>query len=142
MALADAVTNFVLAVPTILRLSSIEDEVPPGFADLLHLSFSCLQKWEATLPPLAGNLPHSASRNTTITVRPSHTVQPTPKSSTIEDWGSVVELLWQATMQLSDVRLWHQATYRLLVWRAMSGQECDIGEWARREVVVNVAQKL
>jgi len=142
MTLADAVTNFVLAAPTILRLSSLENEVPPGFADLLHLSFSSLEKWEATLPPLVGNLPHSTSENTTKGARPSHVVQPPPKSSIIEDWGSVVEMLWQATMQLSDVQLWHQATYRLLVWRAMSGQACNVGEWARREVVANVAQKL
>ncbi|KAG6375258.1 ribosome 60S biogenesis N-terminal-domain-containing protein [Boletus reticuloceps] len=76
-----------------------------------------------------------------------------PKDSTtvpatldpLRTWDEIVEALWRAAMApVNDDDdgthgTWTMAmlTRRLLVWRALVGEEaCPVGEWARREVVL------
>ncbi|KAF8128177.1 ribosome 60S biogenesis N-terminal-domain-containing protein [Boletus edulis] len=63
----------------------------------------------------------------------------------LRTWGEIVEALWRAAMApVNDDDdgthgTWTMAmlTRRLLVWRALVGEEaCPVGEWARREVVL------
>ncbi|KAF8548696.1 hypothetical protein OG21DRAFT_1489159 [Imleria badia] len=53
-------------------------------------------------------------------------------------WGEIVEVLWRVAMSLDDgTHAWAMLTTRLVVWRALVGEEaCQVGEWARKEVVL------
>jgi len=55
-------------------------------------------------------------------------------------WGNGVEALWQITMTLEyKTATWDALICRLLLWRAMVGEdETVVGEWARREVIRNL----
>ena len=56
----------------------------------------------------------------------------------LRTWGEIVEALWRAAMSLDDgTHAWAALTRRLIVWRALVGEEaCPVGEWARKEVVL------
>jgi len=62
-----------------------------------------------------------------------------PPADPLQTWGEVVEVLWRVAMSLDDdgTHAWAMLTRRLLVWRALVGEEaCGVGEWARKEVVL------
>lgn len=58
----------------------------------------------------------------------------------LRTWGEIVEALWRAGMSLTHddgTHAWTMLTQRLVVWRALVGEEgSQVGEWARKEVVV------
>ncbi|KAH0839437.1 ribosome 60S biogenesis N-terminal-domain-containing protein [Lanmaoa asiatica] len=63
----------------------------------------------------------------------------------LQTWGEIVEMLWRVAMSLDDdddddgthVHGWAMLTRRLVVWRALVGEEASpVGEWARKEVVL------
>lgn len=59
----------------------------------------------------------------------------------LQMWGSAVEALWRVTMTLDNKpSAWDALTARLLIWRAIVGTEgSTLGEWARKQVVHNMA---
>ena len=65
-----------------------------------------------------------------------HDVPPT--DDPLGTWGEIVEALWRIAMSLDDgTPAWAMLTRRLVVWRALVGEEaCQVGEWARKEVVL------
>ncbi|KAG9316608.1 hypothetical protein JVU11DRAFT_2662 [Chiua virens] len=52
-------------------------------------------------------------------------------------WGQIVETLWRAAMSLDKgTPVWGMLTRRLIVWRALIGEDgSQVGEWARKEAV-------
>ncbi|KAH9916809.1 ribosome 60S biogenesis N-terminal-domain-containing protein [Fomitopsis serialis] len=59
----------------------------------------------------------------------------------VQEWGECVERLWRTCM-VQDVKCveWDALTHRLLVWNAVKvGEQTVVGEWARQEVVQNLA---
>jgi len=57
----------------------------------------------------------------------------------LRTWGVVVETLWRVAMALEGdgTHTWAMLTRRLVVWRAIVGEEVSpVGEWARKEVVL------
>jgi nucleolar pre-ribosomal-associated protein 1 len=96
------------------------------------INFSNFQMLSSpTLPRPPFQPPHRSHR--------LHT--PLPKSNaqdTLWLWGWSVEYLWRASMTGGHraPEGWGALTRRLLIWRAMVGEEgSEVGEWARREVV-------
>ena len=65
-----------------------------------------------------------------------HDVPPT--TDPLRAWGEIVEALWRVAMSLGDgTHAWAVLTRRLVVWRALVGEEaCQVGEWSRKEVVL------
>ncbi|TFK24236.1 hypothetical protein FA15DRAFT_423825 [Coprinopsis marcescibilis] len=56
-------------------------------------------------------------------------------------WGRLVELLWRVVMSSNcqEPEIWNKLTSRLLVWRAIVGEEnSKEGEWARIQCVLNL----
>ena len=54
-------------------------------------------------------------------------------------WGATVEALWRVAMTLEGdgTHMWAMLTQRLVVWRALVGEEdSPVGEWARKQVVL------
>ncbi|KAF8838207.1 hypothetical protein BDN67DRAFT_955439 [Paxillus ammoniavirescens] len=64
-----------------------------------------------------------------------HDVQAT--SDPLRTWGEIVEALWRVSMSLEHgTCVWDVLTRKLLIWRAISGdEESQVGEWVRREVI-------
>ncbi|KLO07343.1 hypothetical protein SCHPADRAFT_652933 [Schizopora paradoxa] len=62
-------------------------------------------------------------------------------STSIDTWGTIIELLWSVTMTGDSVsEAWNALTCRLLLWRTMNPTS-EAGEWARREVVRAVSHR-
>ena len=55
-------------------------------------------------------------------------------------WGEVVVGLWRASMASGGSQgAWDELTPRILIWNMFVDGEDQSAEWARREVVRNVA---
>ncbi|KAF9224544.1 hypothetical protein BS17DRAFT_780022 [Gyrodon lividus] len=80
-------------------------------------------------------------QDTPTLANPPHRAQGLHEMLAISDplraWGGIVEALWRVSMSLEHgTRVWDALTRRLLIWRAVSGEnEYQAGEWARKEVV-------
>lgn len=92
-------------------------------------------------------LRHPVERNPHALPPPPHRGQglhDVPKTEEpLWSWGEIVERLWRAAMSLGDdgtrahVHVWAMLTSRLVVWRALVGEEATrVGEWARKEGVL------
>ena len=55
----------------------------------------------------------------------------------VQVWGDAVETLWRIAMTFeTKISAWNTLTCRLLLWRAIVGEDASVvGEWARREVI-------
>jgi nucleolar pre-ribosomal-associated protein 1 len=85
---------------------------------LLHSSLSDKQN---------SGLPHRA---TAIRIEGVH-------NPTLEIWAECVEKLWQVAMMLPGRTLtWDALSARMVLWRALAGEEASLTtEWVRRETV-------
>lgn len=55
----------------------------------------------------------------------------------LQVWGKGIESLWRASMTFTEKSAaWDALSSRLLLWRALVGEEeSHMGEWARKEIV-------
>lgn len=89
------------------------------------------------------HIKHSASYRKTISnaSSPPHSAFRLHEAPACDDhvqvWGDAVEALWRITMTFeTKISAWDTLTCRLLLWRAMVGEDASVvGEWARREVI-------
>jgi nucleolar pre-ribosomal-associated protein 1 len=70
-------------------------------------------------------------------------LEPMSEQDPVQVWGEGVEALWRITMTLeSKTPTWDALTCRLLLWRAIVGEDGSaVGEWARKEVVRNLGMQ-
>src|ERR1700722_14207430 len=123
-----------LVARAILRLSMLPGSSPSGLSSLLLNATARLEHVEKTIEiPETFPLLQSDSLPTA-----PHTARSTSDVVELELWGQSVEFLWRVTMTAPDKRWpsWDVLTPRLLLWRAMVGEEgSKVGEWTRREVI-------
>lgn len=147
--------NLVHATPAILRLVSLSGTVTDqiNFSTLLTLAFRNLEKSEAQIQdilsdklileklPSKYSLPTSPHRSITLHQRVviETILEPEQKFSL---WGKLVDMLLQSCMFLNQKPpVWDELVPRILIWRSVrgyTGEDGDISEWVRREVVVNL----
>ena len=81
--------------------------------------------------------PSSYSRHTSYSLHEVNT------ADSHELWGEVVVTLWRASMTSGSAgKAWDELTQRVLVWNVLVDGEDHTAEWARREVVWNMAQNM
>lgn len=132
------VTTLFRATQVMLRLSLL-DATSPQLLDLVSVALARLASVEHTLPT------DNVVKPMPLPALPPHSGQDLFKSVGDEDvlwwYGQCVETLWRVTMSSPEPSSqWADLTHKLLVWRAHAGSEHSmLGEWARREVVRNLA---
>lgn len=70
--------------------------------------------------------------------------EPYPVDNPLQLWGDSVEALWRVTMTFEEKSAaWDALSSRLVIWRAIVGEEVSaVGEWVRTEVVQNIGQSM
>lgn len=135
---------FSLAVQVILRLSVLPGPAIPGLVPLLAQATDCLKVLENTTMMTISSIDLSAVPNQP---RPPHQSVGLHESYHTENelqvWGKSVEALWRVSMTLEEKSSsWDILTTRLLIWRAVVGEDgSELGEWARRELLQNILQR-
>jgi hypothetical protein len=145
--------NLAHAVPVILRLASLNGANRCNFSTLLTLAFSNLEKLEAQLQDISSDeLQHDKRLSMYTPVTPPHrsitlhqriafetSLEPVQKLSL---WGKLVDMLLQSCMFLDrKPPIWDVLVPRILLWRSLRGDmgdDRDVSEWIRREVIVNL----
>jgi hypothetical protein len=58
-------------------------------------------------------------------------------------WGYIVETLWQLVTNTAQFQpMWDILSCRMLLWRSISGgQNSELGEWVRQQVVAFIQYK-
>lgn len=118
-----------------------------GLPALLTQAMACLEHLEIThdLRPIAISPPpgtHGTQKRAMLPFRSNQIHEANPAAGTIWEWGEIIEILWQVSMTFEEKpKSWDSLTSRLLIWRGVVGsQRCEMGEWARREVIANLNQ--
>ena len=125
-----------------LRLSTIPDVPGHPLLGVLARAAESLYHLESAIH--LHQLQQPIERNSPTLALPPHRAQGLlGVLTTVEPlraWGEIVEALWRAGTALeyaSGTHTWAMLTRRLLVWRALVGEEgSQVGEWARKEVVL------
>ncbi|KAF5371492.1 hypothetical protein D9615_009605 [Tricholomella constricta] len=134
-----------LVIQATLRLSLLPGPQVPELPCLLGLCVESLKHLEAstTVPPTSiGTSPSSPLPSGPL--YKAHEIHESLHcENPVQIWGAAVEALWRVSMSLEAVTGdWDLMTSRMLVWRALIGPGHDaaaMSEWARREVVRNMA---
>jgi nucleolar pre-ribosomal-associated protein 1 len=143
--LANTIEHLPFAVAGILRLSLLPGQTAVGLYSLLNKAVECLRRMEVTL-----SIPSSSARLSSATlvsceplVRACEIHEPYLEGEPLQTWGHCVEALWRATMTMeTKPPNWDVLCSRLLLWRAIMGQESSpLGEWARKQVVCNISNE-
>ncbi|KIM48447.1 hypothetical protein M413DRAFT_16355 [Hebeloma cylindrosporum] len=154
---------FPHAVPVILRLALLDGPPLAALPSLLDRSVDCLEKLESTMQFNLSS-PSISTTDQDINLIPypphrSHSIhQRLSSSSSVQNalqtepdpqqlYGVLLEMLWRASMTLDGkCAAWEKLTPRMLLWRSIApqnsanaGSRFEVAEWARREVVVNIA---
>ncbi|KAI1792498.1 ribosome 60S biogenesis N-terminal-domain-containing protein [Ganoderma leucocontextum] len=139
---------FIVTFPVILRLSLLGPP-PAQIPVLLQRSITWLAEMEADIAvPISACLsfPLDSNHRDHLPVLPHHSQQlfTIASPATLELWGNCVEALWRVSMTIPNKGPdWDGLSSRLLVWRAIAGAErSQVGEWERREMLVNLGIKL
>lgn len=126
----------------ILRLSLIPGVPFHSLRAVLSRAAEYLEYLEPTIH-LHRSLHRSLDvKNLVVLAQPPHRAQGLHSIPVTVDplrmWGEIVEMLWRASMSLDEgTHAWAMLTRRLVVWRALVGEEaCQVGEWARKEAVL------
>ena len=122
-------------VSTILRLITFMP-LPIELKEVVANSLSRLEAFEKglQLEPTAAQCAAPKAPHT------SNSLWHSIDASAISFWGYCVENLWRAAMSTDEAsEAWGALTSRLLIWRAIVGDTSQVGEWARREVVLNLS---
>ena len=140
--LATALENLVHATPVILRLALLPGCPLNNLSILLDHGLNCLSKFEKEVKFCS-----TVSQTLLVTDplgslhRSSGLHQPHLMKNPLRLWGLIVEMLWRSAMtQEQKCPAWDLLTPKLLVWRTIVGEEgSQVGEWARTQVLRNVA---
>ncbi|KAG6905791.1 hypothetical protein DXG01_000716 [Tephrocybe rancida] len=129
------------AIQTSLHLSLLPGPQIPDLPLLIHQLVNCVKASEAAIvvPP--------ASVKVLAKSHPSHLHRAHDIHETLSGtddrlhiWGSNLEALLRISMTLDETPTsWASITSRMLVWRAIAGRMDGLGEWARKEVIANLA---
>ncbi|OCH95273.1 hypothetical protein OBBRIDRAFT_767994 [Obba rivulosa] len=129
----------VVAIRAILRLSLLPGIPAPDMDTMIARCLERLRTWEEELAvPPTGRLPAGAQPETELPAAPhaSRDLFDTPSIETLHMWGECVQALWRVVMSMDNrSQQWDALTTRLLLWRSLRGNDEQIGEWARRQVV-------
>jgi nucleolar pre-ribosomal-associated protein 1 len=138
--------NLAHAAPVILRLASLSGSDQVNFTILLTFAFKSLERLEAQIQNVASDtkisskytLPGPPHRSATLHQRVT-ILEPGKQLSL---WGTLLEMLLQSCMFLDrKPPVWDASVPRILIWRSLRGDmgdDKDISEWARREVILNL----
>jgi nucleolar pre-ribosomal-associated protein 1 len=131
-------------MPALLRLSLLPGATSRTFDSLLDVAVKRLRDLEKVanipstseaedIPPIT-DIPSPPYRSQDIYIQ-------FPETSPLALWGFSVEHLWQSAMNMDGKpQVWDLLTSRLLLWRSLVGEDASpVGEWARKQVVSNVA---
>lgn len=141
---ADPIITLISIVPVTLRLSQLPGLWIPQLALIAEELVQLLLRSEKRINVIESYHKHpQATCSSTwppyhaAVVHDSHHPE-----SLLRVWGESVESLWQVLMICENrTAAWDIVTSRLLIWRAIVGEEgSEIGEWARREVVRNIGR--
>ncbi|KZT00261.1 uncharacterized protein LAESUDRAFT_688308 [Laetiporus sulphureus 93-53] len=133
------------AAPAVLRLSFIPCPPTPSIDRLITRCVLRLRDLEKDLTishlgALSRTRDNVSRSSTRLPPHPAHGLFGQIGSDPLEEWGECLETLWRATMsQGRSCTAWNELTPRLLIWRALAGEEkSKVGEWARRQVIANL----
>jgi nucleolar pre-ribosomal-associated protein 1 len=133
---------FALMISAALRLSLLPGPSAPHLSLLVDRLLQTLKHLEKeTTPPVPYRKKHHAAESQMPPLHGALRLFETPSGcNPVEVWGEGVEALWQITMTIERKSpAWDALTCRLLLWRAMVGEDgSTVGEWARKEVVRNL----
>lgn len=134
---ANALGNLPHAAPVILRLSLLSGSPLSNLPTLLHHALHCLDKLEIEVKFCLITPQTLPTCFLTSLHRSSELDQPCLIQDSLLLWGLMVEMLWRSTMtQEQKCPAWDSLTQKLLVWRAIVGEEgSQVGEWARTQVM-------
>lgn len=131
-----AITCFALAVPVALRLGLFPGTRSIHLQSLVNRLLLFLREFEKQI-----TFSKSYRRRICNAGPPPHRELGRHETPACDDhmqvWGDAVEALWRITMTFeTKISAWDSLTSRLLLWRAIVGENASvIGEWARREVI-------
>ena len=139
---ASTKTVLPFTISVALRLSLLPGLPIPHMPLLIGRLLQLLKSFEKeVILPISHRKERSAVRSWTSPPHGAHGLfESTGNHDPLEVWGDGVEALWRVTMSLeSKIPTWDALTCRLLLWRAIVGEDSSaVGEWARREVVRNL----
>lgn len=130
----------VLAISATLRLSLLPGPSNPHLSLLVDRLLQSLKRFEKDMTLTIPDRLHAAQSQ----MLPLHGAvglfETVSDHNPVKVWGEGVEALWQITMTLEKKSpAWDALTCRVLLWRAMVGEDgTAVGEWARTEVVRNL----
>ncbi|KAF8665731.1 hypothetical protein AX16_000179 [Volvariella volvacea WC 439] len=141
--LARAAEILSLAAPIILRCGLMATTPPLGLPRTLKCAVICLNKFEESINLDSGQeIMANESPSPRLPPYKSYAIhEPSHIKNTAEGWGHVVEILWQASMLLDDPTQWSELTSRMLLVRALRGEEGSrLVEWVRKEIILDVGE--
>ena len=122
-----------------VRIDRLADRPPMNIIDLVRVGTNHMIKLEGRLPNLDVALVRREISSQDFTIVPPYSARrlwETSELSAWATWGHVVEALWTVMMSLdAPCPEWHTATSKMLLWRAIVGENQSPGEWVRKEVV-------
>lgn len=127
------------AAAVALRLSLIPGIPGHSLRDVLSRAAEYLQHLEPAIHPHRSLRPIEQQNSHALPPHRAQGLHDAPATvDPLRTWGEIVEALWRASMSLDDgTHAWAVLTRRLVVWRALVGEEASqVGEWARKEVVL------
>ncbi|RPD59503.1 hypothetical protein L227DRAFT_654118 [Lentinus tigrinus ALCF2SS1-6] len=137
---------FVASVPVLLRVSLLPGKPVAHIPALLTRSVRWLIELEKDvhIPTSCSVIPPDGGDKASVKLHHSQHLFDAPSLPSMEVWGECVEAMWRVSMSLPErTQAWDAITSRLLVWRSVVGVEgSPVGEWARREVTINLAENV
>lgn len=133
---------FIIAFPVILRLSILG--LPTTQMMMLLQSYTPwlteIEKNISVPIPLSLSFHPVNEDNLSILPHPSYQLFATPPQVSLGLWGDCVEMLWRVSMICPQKTAeWDGLSSRLLLWHAIASAEWNqVGEWERREMLINL----
>jgi nucleolar pre-ribosomal-associated protein 1 len=134
------VSTLGLTAPIILQLSLLPGTATTHLPSLVTKAVDHLKRFEKSTDINVLSRKGSRQGSILVSLHAAHGLHDQPMlDDPLQLWGEWVEALWRATMTFENKHpAWDALTCRLLLWRAIVGEESIVGEWARKEVVRNL----
>jgi len=134
---AIAIAIFTLIIPVALRLSLCPGTPSTDLPPLVNKLWIFLKQFEKQIE-LPVSYQMDTYRSPVSILHGALGLHEAPScDDRIKVWGHAVEAMWRIMMTIeTKTSTWDALTCRLLLWRAIVGEDASgIGEWARTEVV-------
>ncbi|CAL1701993.1 unnamed protein product [Somion occarium] len=133
----------LLRVVSILRRLDVSHLMVEQVSLVVSYAMKKLEETEATLTISPDVATYGfADQSIPAPPHPSRKLWLRAKTEPLWLWGRTLEDLWQVTLQMERCPCWKGLTYRLLLWRAIVGEQRSVvGEWARRQVLRGVTEQ-